>query len=198
MNLGFHQFLDKKKTQPTHFREKILAAAGQIIINGDHIVPGGPIVGDGFKPKLHTFREDKHDRWKEGISIQMVYRGPKYSIIDHFNKGIPELEKCKGTQRTTISWFEENNVVELPNEEEYEGEWTDLIGKASIEGKITTEECFQINDKYVSFFIDGFCQTLNESRVIAGNDGFNSIDDFFAYFNKDFSGKIIHWTDLRY
>lgn len=30
------------------------------------------------------------------------------------------------------------------------------------------------------------------------NDGFDAIEDFFAYFDKGFTGKIIHWTDLRY
>lgn len=33
---------------------------------------------------------------------------------------------------------------------------------------------------------------------IAHYDGFDSIPDFFNYFNKDFKGKIIHWTDLKY
>lgn len=33
---------------------------------------------------------------------------------------------------------------------------------------------------------------------IALNDGFNSVDDFFKFFNKNFVGKIIHWTDLEY
>jgi hypothetical protein len=32
----------------------------------------------------------------------------------------------------------------------------------------------------------------------AQNDGFDTIEDFLAYFNKDYNGKIIHWTDLRY
>ena len=35
-------------------------------------------------------------------------------------------------------------------------------------------------------------------RELAKNDGFESVEDFFAYFNKDFKGKIIHWTDLQY
>lgn len=35
----------------------------------------------------------------------MVYRGPKYSILDHFNKGIPELEKCKSVQKVEIKWI---------------------------------------------------------------------------------------------
>jgi hypothetical protein len=33
---------------------------------------------------------------------------------------------------------------------------------------------------------------------IAINDGFESVDDFFNWFNTDFTGKIIHWTDLKY
>lgn len=41
---------------------------------------------------------------------------------------------------------------------------------------------------------------LTDKKVIelAKNDGFDSIEDFFKWFNKDFTGKIIHWTDLRY
>ncbi len=35
-------------------------------------------------------------------------------------------------------------------------------------------------------------------KTIALNDGFESVEDFFDYFNKDFTGKIIHWTALRY
>jgi hypothetical protein len=39
---------------------------------------------------------------------------------------------------------------------------------------------------------------LNKMLQLANNDGFDTIEDFFAYFNKDFTGKIIHWTDWRY
>lgn len=38
----------------------------------------------------------------------------------------------------------------------------------------------------------------SEIEQLALNDGFDTIEDFFAYFNEDFIGKIIHWTDLRY
>lgn len=33
---------------------------------------------------------------------------------------------------------------------------------------------------------------------LAKNDGFDSVNDFFAYFNSYFKGKIIHWTDEKY
>ena len=64
---------------------------------------------------------------------------------------------------------------------------------------------------YVSLFIDKIvyevevCETSKKIKstdpvieALAQNDGFDSADDFFSYFNKDFKGKIIHWTDLRY
>ena len=35
-------------------------------------------------------------------------------------------------------------------------------------------------------------------ETLAKNDGFNSVEHFFSYFNKDFTGKIIHWTNLTY
>lgn len=35
-------------------------------------------------------------------------------------------------------------------------------------------------------------------HTLALNDGFDSVEDFFEYFNEDFTGKIIHWTDLKY
>lgn len=42
------------------------------------------------------------------------------------------------------------------------------------------------------------CCTSSEIRQLAINDGFDSFDDFFKWFDKDFTGKIIHWTDTRY
>lgn len=45
-------------------------------------------------------------------------------------------------------------------------------------------------------YIDG--KWFTEVEILAKNDGFESVDQFFAWFNKDFTGKIIHWTDLKY
>lgn len=33
---------------------------------------------------------------------------------------------------------------------------------------------------------------------LALNDGFESVEQFFAYFNTDFVGQIVHWTPLKY
>ena len=47
-------------------------------------------------------------------------------------------------------------------------------------------------------FVDGTAVKSDIIEQIAINDGFESVQDFFAWFSEDFSGKIIHFTDLRY
>lgn len=54
-----------------------------------------------------------------------------------------------------------------------------------------------VND-WLTIRIDGRYLKLNEKLSLAQNDGFDSIEHFKKYFKKDFKGKIIHWTDLKY
>lgn len=49
-----------------------------------------------------------------------------------------------------------------------------------------------------SIRIDGRLLKLHEVESLAVNDGFNTVEDFFKYFNSDFTGKIIHWTKMKY
>lgn len=35
-------------------------------------------------------------------------------------------------------------------------------------------------------------------ELAAKNDGFKDTEEFFEWFDKDFSGKIIHWTKFKY
>lgn len=53
--------------------------------------------------------------------------------------------------------------------------------------------------KYPEIFVDKK-KIVNKKKLelIAINDGFESINDFFKWFNEDYKGKIIHWTDLKY
>lgn len=46
--------------------------------------------------------------------------------------------------------------------------------------------------------INGRMIDYEEMKQLAINDGFPSVEAFFDYFNTDFKGKIIHWTDLKY
>lgn len=53
-------------------------------------------------------------------------------------------------------------------------------------------------DYFPNVIIDGRMLIKQEIQELAINDGFDSVDDFFEWFNEDFTGKIIHWTDLKY
>lgn len=55
--------------------------------------------------------------------------------------------------------------------------------------------CKQLNR---SVFVDGIELTPIQILKLAKNDGFKSEEDFFEWFNTDFEGKIIHWTNLQY
>ena len=35
-------------------------------------------------------------------------------------------------------------------------------------------------------------------KRLSKNDGFDSIEDFWSFFNQDYQGMIIHWTDTKY
>lgn len=58
--------------------------------------------------------------------------------------------------------------------------------------------CIKINGIFKSVFNSNFSDDKDFLNQLALNDGFNSIEDFFRFFNKDFTGKIIHFTDFEY
>jgi len=47
-------------------------------------------------------------------------------------------------------------------------------------------------------FIDTEPMFYDQLKELAINDGFENTEAFFNYFNKDWKGKIIHWTDKKY
>ena len=66
------------------------------------------------------------------------------------------------------------------------------------EGVCTSTQRLTIIDREV--WIDGRGILPDEVEHFAINDGFDNIDDFWAWFDSysPFRGKIIHWTDLIY
>lgn len=169
MTLGFTQTING---QPNYFIEKIWAGlldSHKTLRIGDYKKfqdDHQKQLGTGFPDydqvlihgKLHTIREDSHDRWYPGMNIQFVInnRTPKRF---QFAPVIP----CKSVQRISLSWSDLDGIWNLPN-----------------------------------VYIDGKILSMGMREQLAINDGFDSVGDFFLYFNKDFAGKIIHWTDLKY
>lgn len=55
-----------------------------------------------------------------------------------------------------------------------------------------------INENGPVVFIDYELVDKQTLVKLVINDGFPTIEDFFSYFNEDFSGNLIHWTTLQY
>lgn len=68
------------------------------------------------------------------------------------------------------------------------------------EGICTGTQIIEIKRR--SIWIDDmpFPITSDKIQYLSDNDGFDSLDDFWWWFDQysPFTGKIIHWTDLRY
>ena len=103
--------------------------------------------------KIHTIREDKTNRWKEGRIIQFWSGNPR----NVKNNPYYFMERqCISTQK-----------IEIKN------------------------KCIYIDNRELKL-----CSDKVELLVI--QDGFDTVQELFEWFDKDFSGKLIHWTDYKY
>lgn len=182
MILPFKEYFDKEKTKPTYFREKILAGIKetQELLNKGQFTPSELVHFKTFKSKLHTIRAGH--RWKEGMKMHMAY-GVRTKNYQQFNKYIPELEVCKGVQDIRIKYYglkKKNSVhISIDGHIFY---WGNVFGS-----EIDPSGSDAMKTLYA-----------NNIEKLAINDGFDSVEDFFAWFNKDFEGQIIHFTNLKY
>jgi len=65
------------------------------------------------------------------------------------------------------------------------------------EGKCKSTQKIEIKNKCI--YIDNREKLLSDKvKLLAIQDGFDSVNEFFEWFNKDFTGKIIHWTNFKY
>lgn len=119
-------------------------------------------------PKLHTIRADKNNRWKAGNKIHFQVWTGK-PYNSKVYQFAPVIE-CKSVQEIEIKHFSCSIELEI-------GSTTYIVKR---------------NHKAAIYEYDQVIEQL------AKNDGFDSVQEFFNYFNKDFTGKIIHWTDLKY
>ena len=115
--------------------------------------------------KIHTIREDKHNRWKAGMKI-------------HFWKGNPRNVGKNPYQ------FAENTVTRTAK---IEINWIrDTEGDFEVDGKMAKSHRFEVkvNDQILDD------DTL---RDLAISDGFDDIEGFARWFKKGFKGKLIYW-----
>ncbi len=180
-------FSTQIKGEPTFFPEKIISALLKIYeetgyrkleeifnfiydfgekqgYNSDSIVLH---CIENSKPKFHTIREDKNERWKPGVMIDFFINARQKNMF-RFAPRIPVFS----VQKIEIKY----SLFNIDNEKK-------LLPAVWIDDEL---------------FYDYMAIYQLQMEHLAINDGFESLDDFFAYFDKDFKGKIIHWTDLKY
>lgn len=126
------------------------------------IIPKGDVIYNihfdhtiNHKPKIHTIREDKNERWKLGTKIDFFINVRQPNMY-RFAPVLPVVS------------FQKIEIIH-----------TEFM-----------------NDIIVN--IDNKRLNMSELQRLVWNDGFDNIYEFVSYFNEDFVGKIIHWTDFRY
>ena len=126
--------------------------------------------------KKHTIRDDPHNRWRFAMIIQHAY-GVRTSNYRCFAKG-----QCMSTQILEIREVKmgsSDNSYNFPV-------MSPKHHKNAVSGKI-----FRV-------MIDGKVLSEKEIDMLAKNDGFDSTEDFFLWFDKPEIKKIIHFTDFKY
>ncbi|PPL04959.1 hypothetical protein [Parapedobacter indicus] len=188
MNLGFMQKWPKHMGewagQPTYFPHKIWEHLFNVVefkdyvaCTTDHLLRFGnhwdmPV--DSVAPKLHTMREDPFNRWQAGNLIHFAINNQ----TKNYFRFAPVI-LCVSVQYVQIIHDSDGRSVHIGNRPDY-------------------EDC-------VPFYLDnGFSDDeemygMKEMEVFAQNDGFESIEHFFTWFNKSAKYKLIHWTtNLKY
>lgn len=166
MTLAYSQYINEK---PTYFVEKIWAGIKdhEVTVELRNYLHSKYNMQKSIlfvKPKIHTIREDKSNRWKIGNKIHFVINNRTKNRLQF----APVLT-VKAIQEIIIK--HNKGIIDV---------W--------IDG--TMYEVITFNNKPVDW-----PPLIQELAV---NDGFDSVEDFFKWFDKDFKGKIIHWTDFIY
>ena len=182
--LNFMLTLPGKKKKLTHFPEKIWQSFNDEFViekfdgfDPDSVYDFSQDAVD-MAPKKHTIRRDCNNRWKAGTMIDF-YINARRKTAFKFAPRVP----VKSLQTISFSW------IDKPAGYHVFGTPVDRVCVIHIDGKTFGD----------AYFYQGklFSQT-ERIHDLATNDGFDSLEDFFEWFHEDFSGKIIHWTDLKY
>lgn len=168
MTLAFSTELNKK---PTYFVEKILSG-----LMDNYLMP--KIVANDFLSKYF----DKYT----GRCITLSNAKPKIHTMR-----VDEHDRWKAG---TLIHFVINNRT--PSRYQFAP-----VIKCVSEQKVIIKYWYDNDTQLFTIpmiLINGRVLTNKEIDELAINDGFESVIDFLAYFNTDWSGKLIHWTNKKY
>ncbi len=141
---------------------------------GDYWDGTGDMYHEPVNPKYHTIRAGS--RWKKKLAIHPVINNRTQNRFQF--APIMACESVQNIEITDVSHLHGSNY-------EY-----GYLMKIPVHG-VNYFKLFDV-------VINNRKLKLPEIKKLAINDGFDSVEDFFAYFDTDFQGQIIHWTDLKY
>lgn len=186
MILNFMVYFPGQKKEETLFREKIIKGLMQESKTPSIYIPycadlnwvnALMITQPEMIPKIHSIRRDAKDRWKVGMAIDFFIN----ARTKRAHLFAPRIQ-VKSLQKISFSW-KENKVGHIYDQP------TDRSCIIEIDGKF-------FGDAY--FYQGKLISQTERIKDLAINDGFNTIEEFFLWFKEDFSGKIIHWSNLKY
>lgn len=108
-----------------------------------------------------------------------------------------ESKILRGIKLHTIRWDQHNRWKEGMKIHFSTGSRTSNYN-CFKEGVCTGIQKIEIKDRKV--YVEGKELSIDKLEWLSINDGFDNIEDFWAWFDQysPFTGKIIHWTELRY
>jgi len=162
------QFQQQIKNKPTHFVE-------QIINSLDH----HPIANEYYYDHLETIKPLCDWTVASGDKLHTIRADKK----DRWHKGNDIHFKAWSGRP-----YHSTNINFLPI--------TTVTSTQKIE--IIYKDIDGLKLEVATVYIDGVWIPGKEVEKLAVNDGFETIEEFFSYFNTTFTGKIIHWTTLKY
>lgn len=171
MNLSFRTHWSK--TMPAHL-------AGKPTYFVEKIIKGLKIYRNPINTLLNSYAEN--------IKID------EYLSIEKFESLTPKLHTIR--QDLKDRWQASNDIHFIINARTKDRfQFAPIIPCISTQ---TIEIMYPPMARFPVILIDGKRISKAAELTLADNDGFNCYADFTAWFNKDCTSKIIHWTDFKY
>lgn len=174
MTLSFKTSIDG---QPTYFVQKIWAG---LFVNKDSLQIGIIECTLWLNDCINNGHFDRSFLTSKGIKIHTIRADTKNRW--RLGMSIHFVIKNRTPQR-----FQFAPTIPVKAIQEIYIRWSGAVVYVYLDGKV-----FYTN-------LTNEPEMLNHRMLfLAKNDGFDSIEAFLQYFNSDFKGKIIHWTDFTY
>lgn len=122
----------------------------------------------------------RHRRFEKGVNLHLVINNRSPNRFQF----APTL-KCTRVQTIEIKW-DASEMIEVDGHDKP----TYLFIEKGQFGRNLYSD--------LMIFIDRKRIPVSEWGKLAHNDGFETLEGFLTYFNQDFEGQIIHWTDKKY